>query len=165
MKITSHLHFWSWVKLVNAEEEAEGVEDQQASKYLGQSNGGVVRDGRCGSRSRPGLWEGHAKVECGRAGCLPEAVISQESLFFLKQSGNCMPPGGDYTSLFQHNPGYLNNWVWKYVTMPCHKAEISAFLWGCIVSTKFNRYNERLGFSTLHYWTNNYPAITVKPVR
>ncbi len=123
------------------------------------------RDGRCGSRSRPGLWEGHVKVECGRAGCLPEAVISQESLFFLKQSENCMPPGGHYTSLFQYNPGYLNNWIWKHVTISCHKAEISAFLWGCIVSIKFNRYNERPGFSTLHYWTNNYPAITVKPLR
>lgn len=53
------------------------------------------------------------KVECGRAGCLPEAVFSQESLFFLKQSENCTPPGRDYSSLFQYSPSYWNNWVFK----------------------------------------------------
>lgn len=54
------------------------------------------------------------KVECGRAGCLPEAVFSQESLFFLKQSENCTPPGRDYSSAFQYSPGYWNNWVFFY---------------------------------------------------
>lgn len=60
-----------------AEEEEEEEEDEERTprekgdkdkvvlKYLGQSNGGVVGDGRSGSSSGPGLREGHVKVECG----------------------------------------------------------------------------------------------------
>lgn len=129
MKFTSQLPPWSGVKPVNTEVGGGGRrrrrKDKQVLNYLGQSNRGVVMDGRCGSRSGPGLPEGHVKVECGWAGCLPEAVISQESLFFLSE--NCMPPGRDYSSLFQYSPGYLNNWFWKHVTKSCHKAGIYFF--------------------------------------
>lgn len=84
-------------------------EDKEVLKYLGQSNK------RCG-QGRTALLSPQAGSE--RRSCesgmwlswmLARGCYSHERLFFWKQSENFMPPGRDYSSLFQCRPHYLNN--------------------------------------------------------
>lgn len=92
-----------------------------------------------------------------------QRLLESRKIIFLKNKVKTVRHlWRDYSSRFQYAPGYLNNWVfWIHVTCSSPRGRDRSA--ACCFKKTSERRNERPGpFCTLHYWTNNYPAITVE---